>query len=114
MIKISPQEAFLIFAKWRESDAHLHVAFFEGGVRTAAPGWIFGFSVTDESVSVLTVSEGFSTKRTIPLTRATFRYEEPQQPSRASEFGEASWAAYLFVELPDGFSALFAERAQSR
>lgn len=113
MIKISTQEAFLIFGKWHEHDSELHIAFFESGNRVASPGWIFESSPAAQTISVLTVTDGLHTRRTISLMDATFRYEEPSPAHDSPRFGDAMWSAYLFMELRDGSSALFAERAKA-
>lgn len=110
MTKISTDDAYLLFGKWREQDSKLHAAFFEGGNRSAFEASVFDISQFDQTVSLLTVADGLTTRKTFRLTDATFRYEEPLTLTHPPHLGDGKWGAYLFVEFSDGFSALFAER----
>ena len=109
-IAISCEEAYLLFSKWRDSDSKLHVAFFGCDNRIASSGWILEAFAKDETVLVLVAAEAPSKIWSVPLQGASFRYGEPVARTRFSGYGEGKWAAYLSVEMPNGFSALFAER----
>lgn len=113
MLPISSSDAFLILGKWRENDSHLHVAFFVAGRRTTSPGWILDACEGSQSVLVLTITDGLPMKREVPLARAIFKFEE-QERRHYSESSDRIWSAYLYMEMPDGTSALFAERATDR
>jgi len=109
-IRISAEEAYLLFAKWRESEAKLHVAFFGRGNRVASPGTIVESYAKEESIVVLVATDAPSNVWSVPLHGARFSYCEPMAMPRFPQYSDGKWAAYLTVEMPNGFSALFAER----
>lgn len=110
MTKISADDAYLLFGKWREQNSTLHAAFFERQNRSAFEASILDVSQIEQTVSLLAVRDGLTTRKTFRLSDATFRYEEPLTLSYSPHLGDGKWGAYLFVEFSDGFSALFAER----
>ncbi len=111
MTSISPADAFLIFARWRDGKPLVqHSMHKSDGKSGGTPVSIISISENEESVFAEIVLDGQEKKCLLNFKGASFSYGEPSDSAVFPEFAEGKWASYLDVTCPSGNLYVFAER----
>jgi hypothetical protein len=113
MTNISPTDAFLMFAKWRDEKPQVQFCLRKvGSHMVSSPVSIFSISGNEERIDVEIVLNGQNQKCALDFRGASFSYGEPLDSAVFPEFAEKVWASYLSVDCPTGTQFLFAERSE--
>jgi hypothetical protein len=113
MDRISPEDAFLIFAKWRDNKSRLQMNLLGPGTSGSTPAMIVNVSPEEKTVEASIAAEGQPTLCSCSFREASFQYGEPSDTAIFPEYAEGKWSAYLLAELKEGKSVLFVERFQT-
>lgn len=110
MSRISPEDAYLIFDKWREEESPLQLVMKRPpGLRAVNATFVKSVLPHSHQVLIAALVDGEYLNVAVNLEGAEYEYEDAN--AVLPEFAGGKWVCFLAANFPNGNSYVFGERA---
>ena len=110
MSRISPEDAYLIFDKWREERSPLQLVMKRPpGLRAVNAAFVKGVLQHSHEVLIAALVDGEYVNVAVNLEGAEYEYEDAH--AVLPEFAGGKWVCFLAANFPNGNRYVFGERA---
>jgi hypothetical protein len=111
MSRISPEDAYLIFDKWREERTQLQFVMKRPpGVRAVNSAFVTNVLPQSSQVLISALVEDEYLNVAVNLTSAEYEYEDAN--AVLPEFAGGKWVSFLAANFPNGNRYVFGEKAR--
>jgi hypothetical protein len=108
--RISPDDAYLIFDKWREERSPLQLAMKRPpGLRAVESAFVTAVLPQSHQVLISALVGAEYVKVAVNLLSAEYEYDDAG--AVVQEFTEGKWVCFLAANFPNGNRYVFAEKA---
>jgi len=110
MSRISTEDAYLIFDKWREERAALQLVMKRPpGLRAVNSAFVTSVLPNTSQVLISALVDGEYLSVAVNLQSAVYEYEEAS--AVLPDFAGGKWVCYLAANFPNGNRYIFGEKA---
>ena len=112
MSRISPEDAYLIFDKWRDEGVPLQLVMKRPpGLRAVNATFVKSVLPHSQQVLIAALVDGEYLSVAVNLEGAQYEYEDAN--AVLPEFAGGKWVCFLAANFPNGNRYVFGERAAS-
>lgn len=110
MSRISPEDAYLIFDKWREERSPLQLAMKRPpGLRSVSSAFVKNVLPHSRQVLIAALVDSEYVSVAVNLEGAEYEYEDAS--AVLPEFAGGKWVCFLAANFPNGNRYVFGEKA---
>ncbi len=113
MSRISPEDAYLIFDKWRDEQSPLQLVMTRPpGLRAVNSAFVKSVQPHSHQVVIAALVESEYLNVAVNLEAAEYEYEDAS--AVLPEFAGGKWVCFLAANFPNGNRYVFGERASAQ